>query len=318
MVDLPALLASCATAALAALVAVRLAPPTPRLGPRVRPYSLDTRVSLGRAADIPALAGLSRPSTGVLRGLLGPPLEAAARWVARRLGSAGEAHLRHRITQSGLLAEVPEHRRVAEFRLREVRAVAGWAALALAAGVVLRLPGSLVVASGVLGAVAGAGRWRGRLDRAIRERQARMRIELYTVNQLLALHVRIGGGVMQALRRICQRGSGPVVEELAGVLRAHSSGVAATEALTRAARATPEPHAARTYRLLASGAEHGADLAAALLAHSEDLRAARREDLRRAATRRRAAMLVPIVGIMAPVMLLFVAAPIPQLVFGAR
>jgi hypothetical protein len=38
--------------------------------------------------------------------------------------------------------------------------------------------------------------------------------------------------------------------------------------------------------------------------------------MRRSATRRRAAMLVPIIGILAPVMLLFVGAPLPQVIFG--
>lgn len=38
--------------------------------------------------------------------------------------------------------------------------------------------------------------------------------------------------------------------------------------------------------------------------------------MRRAATKRRAAMLIPIIAILAPVMLLFVAAPLPSLVFG--
>jgi hypothetical protein len=32
----------------------------------------------------------------------------------------------------------------------------------------------------------------------------------------------------------------------------------------------------------------------------------------------RAAMLVPIIAVLAPTMLLFIAAPIPSLVFGAR
>ena len=41
-----------------------------------------------------------------------------------------------------------------------------------------------------------------------------------------------------------------------------------------------------------------------------------REDLKKAATRRRAAMLVPIIALLAPVMLLFILAPIPRIVFG--
>src|SRR5690606_19695317 len=113
-------------------------------------------------------------------------------------------------------------------------------------------------------------------------------------------------------------GRGAVVEELAEVLRAHRSGRRVTEALERAARTTPEPHAARTYKLLANGVEYGADLADGLRALSDDIREQRAEAFKRAATKRRAAMLVPIIAILAPVMLLFVAAPLPSIVFGAR
>ena len=70
----------------------------------------------------------------------------------------------------------------------------------------------------------------------------------------------------------------------------------------------------RCYRTLASGHERGAEVAAAMLALSEDVRDDRREALRRAATKGRALMLVPIVGILAPVLLLFVGAPLPWMV----
>jgi pilus assembly protein TadC len=157
---------------------------------------------------------------------------------------------------------------------------------------------------------------RGRLDRLIARRREEMRVELYTVNHLLAMHVRVGGGVIQALQRVVERGSGAVVTELAEVLRAHRSGVRISAALTRAALQSAEPHAARTYRLLAASAEHGADLARGLMDLSRDLHSQRREDLRRLATRQRAATIIPIVVILAPVLLLFVAAPLPSIVFG--
>ena len=58
----------------------------------------------------------------------------------------------------------------------------------------------------IVGVVYGASTARGRLDRAIRERAERMRIELYTINQLLAMHVRTGAGPMQAVQRVVDRG----------------------------------------------------------------------------------------------------------------
>ncbi len=95
------------------------------------------------------------------------------------------------------------------------------------------------------------------------------------------------------------------------MLTAVRRGTAEPAAFRRAAELTPEPAAARTYKLFAAGAERGVDLAAGLRALSEDLRDARREEIRKTATKRRAAMLVPTIAVLAPVMLLFIAAPLP-------
>ena len=96
----------------------------------------------------------------------------------------------------------------------------------------------------------------------------------------------------------------------------HRSGIGAADAFRRLAETTPESHCARTYKLLASAEEMGVDLTEGLRALADEARRARREALRRSATRRRSAMLIPTIAILAPVMLLFVAAPLPQLVLG--
>ena len=141
-----------------------------------------------------------------------------------------------------------------------------------------------------------------------------MKIEIYTVNQLLAMRVRAGGGVVQAVRAMVQRGTGEVITELADALRLHRAGWSGPDAFRRIAELTPEPFCSRTYRLLATAEERGADLAASLLALSEDVRETRRESIKRTATKRRAAMLVPTIAILAPVLILFVAAPLPYLI----
>jgi hypothetical protein len=51
---------------------------------------------------------------------------------------------------------------------------------------------------------------------------------------------------------------------------------------------------------------------------SDDLRDSQREERHREAVRRRAAMLVPTIGVLAPIMLLFIAAPLPSIVLGSR
>lgn len=284
------LLAVAGTGLLAAVAAARLLPPARRLGPRLQPYLLG--LAPGAALPRSWRSGPSRPAD-------------RDEGLALRLWQAG-------FLPSGSVAE-----RLAAYRRGLWRAAVSGAGLGALLGVAGGVAAAGVLALAVLGGLAGAGRTAGRLDQVITARRERMRIELGTVNQLLALHVRVGGGVTQALQQVVARGSGAVVEELEAVLRRHRGGRPIAVALDEAARRTPEPHAARTYRLLARGADLGADLAHGLRALSEDLRQERREALVRLATRRRAAMLVPIIGLLAPVMLVFVAAPLPSIVFGS-
>jgi pilus assembly protein TadC len=186
----------------------------------------------------------------------------------------------------------------------------------LGLGTILELSVALKVLMAILGLIIGATRKRGLIDKAIEQRRQLMRIEIYTVNQLLAMRVRAGGGVVHAVQATVERGTGEVIEELAQALRLHRAGWRAADAFRRMAELTPEPFCSRTYRLLASAEERGTDLASALLALSEDVRESRREGIKRSATKRRAAMLVPTIAILAPVLILFVAAPLPYLITG--
>lgn len=306
-------LASFSVALAAAGLAGMLVRPTPRLAPRVRPYTIVARTSLGRSADIVggARAPISRPSGIVGRAFL-PPLRAAAIRIGRLLGSRSDEQLRLRLRHAGYRDVSPE-----EHRVRTLGSAVLFTAVGVVPGVIMQSP-VLAIGLGICGLVFGATRAKGRLDRAIAQRSERIRLELYTVNQLLAINLRTGAGPIQATQRIVDRGSGAMVEELGDVLTWVRSGVAETEAFDRAAFLTAESNAARTYKLIAAGAERGADLAGALRALSEDLRDARRDELRKTATKRRAAMLVPTIAILAPVMLLFIAAPLPSIIFGGR
>jgi tight adherence protein C len=185
----------------------------------------------------------------------------------------------------------------------------------VAAALTVKTP-LIVLVAAVAGFVYGASRARARLERTIATRAARIRLELYTVNHLLAMQVRTGSGAMQAVQRVVERGRGAVVQELDDVLTWTRSGLGEAEAFRRAAELTPEPSAARTYHLLAAGVERGVDLGGGLLALSSDIRDVRREQMHKDAVRRRAAMLVPTIAILAPIMLLFIAAPLPSIVLG--
>ena len=132
------------------------------------------------------------------------------------------------------------------------------------------------------------------------------------MNQLLAMHVRTGAGPVQATQRIVDRGAGVVVEELR--TRARVDAQRRRPSPTRS-DAPPRSHPSPPRHARTSCSQPGPSAAStsptACARLSEDLRDARREEIRKTATKRRAAMLVPTIAVLAPVMLLFIAAPLP-------
>jgi len=284
-----------------------LAPPPVRLAPRVRPYSASTRAAY-KLTPIPVGSGWRQ-----LGRVLTKPLVAR---LSRMLDRDGGAATHLRLRQTGLFRVLDDEQMVEAYRVRQIGVLGIAVALGVGIATVFNLPTPRALGLVGLAIVGGITRNRGQVDQAIRRRQEIMRVEIYTVNQLLAMRVRAGGGVVHAVQQIVDRGQGEVVSELGEALRLHRAGMRAVESFTRLAALTPEPSCARTYSLLAAADERGADLATALLELSEDVRETRRETMRRGATKRRAAMLVPIIGILAPVMLLFVGAPLPQILFN--
>jgi tight adherence protein C len=287
------------------LVARELVRPPKRLRSRVEPYLSPTLDALG-----------PKPSGGPLRSIFGPMAQDVANWVGALIDRSGPETTLLRLRQAGWFQGLREEQMEGAYRLAQLRSLGAGVLIAVAVG---QLVGGSVLMRLVLvglGAVAGGSRTRGRLQKAIEQRRERMKIEIYTVNQLLAMRVRAGGGVIHAVQATVQRGAGEVIGELKEALRLHRSGWRASDAFRRIAELSPEPFCSRTYRLLASAEERGSDLASALLALSEDVRETRRESIKRTATRRRAAMLLPTIAILAPVLILFVAAPLPYLITG--
>lgn len=301
------LLAAGVTALVSALVVREIFPPPRSLASRVHPYLAPTR----------AASPKSGPGSPLLA-VFGPMIRSTADWVGRLLERSDERATVLKLRQAGWYRDAVEDEGVAAHRLAQLRSVALAVGLALIAGQLLALsplPRLLLVAMGL---VVGATRQRSALDSAVERRREQMRIEIYTINQLLAMRVRAGGGVINAVQQVVRRGEGEVVAELGDALRLHRSGWRAGDAFRRIAELTPEPFCGRTYRLLATADERGADLAPALLDLAEDVRETRRESIRRSATKRRAAMLIPTIAILAPVLILFVAAPLPYLITGWR
>ena len=303
------------TAVFAASVAWLLIRPYRRLAGRVRPYATVSRVRLTRAADV---RGVVQPGPtfgdATLRRLFGPMIDRVLSSFGKLVATSDTERLALRLRQGGLYPDLGEMERVQEFRTRSFVRSVGWGGGFGFLGLVLNGPLYMVI-FGALGFFLGVLNARSRIDKAVTARTERMRGELYTINQLIAMRTRVGGGVVDAIRHVVIRGHGAFIDELAEVLRLHENGIPLSAALIRAAELTPEPEASRTYSVLATAQERGADLGEALLDLSKDLRAARREDLQRDASRRRLLMVIPIVIVLAPIVLLFIGAPIPQIIF---
>ncbi len=309
-----AVTASVTFAVAAAAMVVR---PPRRLGPRIRPYTATTRVGLGTSPDV---LGRANPGPvfgeGTIRRLLSPMFSGPLDRLARLLVLVDESELALLLRQSGLYPNIEPAWRPQAYRTGALGRVVAFAAGLIGFALFVGSSAGRVLLFGGVGAAVGAFLARSRLSEAVRRRRDSIRAELYTINQLVAMYTRVGGGVLEAIRYVVTRARGAAVDELAEVLLLHERGWSFGEAIERAERLTPEPEAARTYRLMATCQEQGTDLAEALLGLSKDLRAVRRDDLRRRAAKRRILMVIPVVVILAPITMLFMAAPIPSIVFG--
>lgn len=290
--------------------------PYRRLAPRLRPYAAVSRSRLALSYDVGGQAHTASASgESTISRLFGPIFDGVISWFSQLIGAGNDEQLALRLRQAGMYPGVPPEQRVREYRVRSLLQsllfTIGLGALGLLMGGT-----QAMVLLGVLGFVLGVAVARSRVNSAIKTRRDRLRGELYTFNQIIAMRTRVGGGVVDALRHAVDRGNGVFVEELSEVLRLQASGMTMTDALRRAATVTADPEAQRTYNVLATAQDRGADLGDALLDLSKDLRAQRRDELQRQAARRRLWLIIPIVLILAPVLLLFIGAPVPSLIFG--
>lgn len=306
----PTVFVAALAAGVAASTAARLVVrPPARLGPRTRPYVQLARSRLGAGDADPAVLD-HRPRAAAAQ-VFGPMARRLADSLASVVDAGDRASVEARLRHAGMGDLSAD-----DYRMRQLPWTAGGAATGAAAGLALGTSAATALVLVGLLAYAGGSRWRSRVERAVAARRALMRAELSTLCQLLAVHVRAGHGPVEAVRAVAARSSGPVAAELADAVAWISGGMAPTLAYERLAVACAEPLAARLYRMLGPATATGGDVAASLLALADDVRAERRDELARAAVRRRAAMLVPLLGLIAPTMLLFIAAALPHLIFG--
>ncbi|MFT3852013.1 MAG: type II secretion system F family protein [Ilumatobacteraceae bacterium] len=296
------ILAISAVSAVAALFLVRGTVRTPkRLSLRLAPYTERSRGRLGTSVP----AAQQRESS-----VWGPIVTSASSWLARAADAGSSVDLELRLRRAGL-----GHLTAGQYRRKQLAYTVTGLAVGVAMAVVLRL--STVAAFVLAGAfaLAGALRWRSRLDHLTNERRLRMRAEAHTVCQMLAVWLRTGDTPAGALACLAQRANGIVPGELAEAAAQIRSGATPTDVLERSAQQTAEPSAARLYRLLGATWAASGD-PTALLALADDLRASRRDALARTMAKRRVAMALPLVAVIAPILILFVAAALPSIIFG--
>lgn len=278
------------------------------LATRVQQYTAGHRARLGTVrpdtTNRPDVAGKS----GVAL-VFGPFVRQLANVLADIVDASASTSAELRLQQAGLAMTIEQ------YRTRQLAYTASSIAVGAFAGLLLGRSTGTVILLAVAAGLWGATRWRARLERLITTRRDRMRSELYTVCQLLAIYLRTGDTPAGAVDRLVRRASGEVIGELAGAVAQVRTGNTPRVAFELLTSTTPEAGAARLYRLLAATWTAGGD-ADALLALGEDMRASRREDLSRLMTKRETAMALPLVMVIGPILILFVAAAIPHIVFG--
>src|SRR5690606_13735104 len=138
---------------------------------------------------------------GVFARVFGPLLGEIAERLGAILDRGAAASIALRLRQAGWYRGLDEHEAATRYRMRQLGSVALGGVIGLAASRLVS--GSLgpTVTLAILGALIGATRPGARLQTAIDARRELMGVEIYTINQLLAMRVRVGGGVIRAEER---------------------------------------------------------------------------------------------------------------------
>jgi tight adherence protein C len=158
------------------------------------------------------------------------------------------------------------------------------------------------------GAIGIVGRDRS-LSRAIDARRERARSEFPTVVDMVCLAVTAGESLRGALELVSTAGSGPLAFEIRTALRISRGGVPLAESLEARAKQLGLPPFDRFVGAVVAAQERGMPLGEALRAMAFDVRESEKRDVIEAAGRKQVSMLVPVVGLILPVAILFAFFP---------
>jgi len=252
-----------------------------RIAPYVASVSNDARQLLARQSANPL------PLFGMVFGPFTHRMRSAA------LALAGDSEsLRRALRQAASPVTVDEFRS-RQLSASMVGAIVGIVVVAVAGQSAAVSP---VAAVTVPALAAGVGFWCPDmfLRRAARQRVARLSEEFPTVLEFLTLSLSAGEGILDAIRRVAELGSGELASELRGVVSSVHTGVplgSALEKLSDDLRLSP---VTRCIEQLVGGMERGTPLVEVLRAQAQDSRDESKRILLAIAGRKEVAMLVPV------------------------
>jgi tight adherence protein C len=273
----------------------------PTLRERIAPYlgALGPRRST-------LLAPAGRPATGIA-GTFRPMLDDLGRRLQRLLGDDGR-DLAARLAAAGSKLEP------SGFRTEQ----ATWGLTGFVGGITLGIlltfggravsPLVILVVAVAFGATGVVARDRA-LTRSIERRRELARAEFPTVVDMVCLGVTAGESLRGALDLVAGSGRGPLAAELRTALRLARGGVPLSEALEQRARVLGLPPFDRFVAAVVAAQERGMPLADALRAMAFDVREAEKREVIEAAGRKQVSMLVPVIGLILPVAIVFAFYP---------
>ena len=195
---------------------------------------------------------------------------------------------------------------------------AAWGLIGMAGGIGLSV---VVAATGrglsplmalmliVVGGTGGSIAWDRRITRAVQRRREAAAAEFPIVADLLCLAVTAGESLRGGLALVAQSINGPLAEEIQWALRDARSGRTLAASLTERAVVLGEPGFERFVRSVIAATERGVAIASSLQSMAADARDLQRVALVEAAGRKQVTMLIPVVGLILPVALVFAFFP---------
>jgi tight adherence protein C len=220
--------------------------------------------------------------------------------------SGGSASAQRRLDVLGDTRSIEQYR---------VEQLAWGAASAASVAALLALRGvqasqwlSLVIAI-TLGGLAGLLARDRRLTTQVRRHGERVRSELPTIVEMLAMTVSAGSGLTSAIERVSLIGSGAVAAELQRVLADVRMGLPLIPALHHMTDRSESTELRRFVDAVVVSVERGTPLADVLVAQAADSREAERQALIESGGRKEIGMMVPVVFLVLPLSVVFVLFP---------